>query len=1039
MKQAATTRWLLVLAALLPVGTPQLYGAHPVIRTLILSGQNNHNWKETTPLLQRLLTASRQFSVEVTEHPEQCPPETFARYDLVLSNWNSLGPVKHWPEPTLAALLDSVRRGGGFVVVHSGGTMFLDSPGFQKLIGATWGPHTGHGAKHNFEVRFVDANHPITRGLAPFHTSDELWHRMLAQPDKQILATAFSAPDKGGSGADEPVAMITRFGKGRCFNLVLGHDVQAMETPAFQTLLLRGAQWAATGQVTIVAAGDSADPDELLRSLAAYHFGDSRADMVAMQKLVGSASCNPAKSRLLAAKLSAVLDSDHVSDECREFACRQLGLIGTPAEVPALARRLSDAKLGLLARFALERIPGEESLAALREALPAARGPARLGIISALGARGDSNAVPLLAGLLSGADVESSAAAMRALGRIGGSPAAQGLIAAETRLPAALRARSSDALLRCAEGLRAAGETGEAAVMFETLTAADRPRAVRIAAFIGWVRSQGDKGGAAVLAALASRDPVLQAAGVRALRAVTSEALLEKLAQRLDSLPSLPQAQVIALLAERGVRGALPAVAQAVTSKDPAVKDAALAAVGLLGDATCVPLLARQIDGSEESRQKIIGESLARLRGPGVDEALCAAIAKMAPMVQRELIRALAARGAKGAVSALLSAAEGPDAGVRREAIAALGKLADTADGPRVIRLLDAKTADSAAVHDAVVAIYSRADDPTPVIAAMQQATGEKKAALVAMVGSLGGEKSLRAVRLLLPVADADVRTAAVRALADWPDAAPLDDLLAVAGAAPSMKCKLLALRGIARLAPLAKDRPAPQVAALLAKALGLAGRPDEIKGLLSALAGVPGPDGLKIAAGYLNDPALKEEAALALAKIAQGLGPQHQAQVAAAMKQVQAIYGSAVFFATSEAIPAGENLALGGKAANLDGLRPDGQSGPPDAAIDGDPKTYWDETDNQKLYWLRVTLKRRGTVRAVRIMGFSHQHYAPRDFEIICDGKVVKRIVGAIYQNNLFGVNLTPTACSTVELKITGVYGPSPGIRELEIIGENK
>jgi type 1 glutamine amidotransferase len=245
------TAAMLSSAAVLPGAEPQ-----PPLRVLLLTGQNNHNWKETTPVLKRILTASRRFTVEVTEHPEQCQPEALRAREVVLSNWNSLGPVKTWPEPFRNAVLEFVRNGGGFVVVHAGGTMFHDWPDFQKMIGATWGAGTGHGAMHSFEVKFTNQQHPITQGLAPFKIKDELWHRMVAQPDKKILATAFSAREHGGSSNDEPMVMVTQFGKGRCFNLVLGHDPDAMENPSFQTLLLRGTEWAATGRVTIATAVD---------------------------------------------------------------------------------------------------------------------------------------------------------------------------------------------------------------------------------------------------------------------------------------------------------------------------------------------------------------------------------------------------------------------------------------------------------------------------------------------------------------------------------------------------------------------------------------------------------------------------------------------------------------------------------------------------------------------------------------------------------------------------------------------------------------
>jgi type 1 glutamine amidotransferase len=87
--------------------------------------------------------------------------------------------------------------------------------------------------------------------MKDFETTDELWHRPGTTGERKVLATAFSAKDKGGSGADEPVVHTSQFGKGRCFNTLLGHDGAAMQNAGFQALLLRGTEWAATGEVTI--------------------------------------------------------------------------------------------------------------------------------------------------------------------------------------------------------------------------------------------------------------------------------------------------------------------------------------------------------------------------------------------------------------------------------------------------------------------------------------------------------------------------------------------------------------------------------------------------------------------------------------------------------------------------------------------------------------------------------------------------------------------------------------------------------------------
>jgi len=250
LKMNRLRSWLPCL--LLAFGFNYVFAAEPMIHVLIFSGQNNHNWRETTPKLKAILESTGCFTVDVTEHPEYCDAATLQKYDVLLSNWNTFGKpaVTNWPPTMRAAFLDFVRRGKGFVSVHAGSSSFYDWPEYQQLAGGSWKlGQTGHGPPHEFTVKILDANHPITRGLTNFSTTDELWHRTDLQTNIEILATAYSAPEWKGTGKDEPLAFTTRFGQGRCFNLLLGHDVKAMDAAGFQKLLCRGAEWAATGKV----------------------------------------------------------------------------------------------------------------------------------------------------------------------------------------------------------------------------------------------------------------------------------------------------------------------------------------------------------------------------------------------------------------------------------------------------------------------------------------------------------------------------------------------------------------------------------------------------------------------------------------------------------------------------------------------------------------------------------------------------------------------------------------------------------------------
>ncbi len=221
------------------------------VRVLILSGANNHDWHATTPVLKETLESSGRFQVDVETNVPAMTAASFAPYDVLLSNFNffgkkDAGPV--WNADVRAAFVEFIRKGKGFVVVHSGSSVFYDWPEFQQLAGTSWGKHTSHGKIHTNEVRIV-ASHPITEGLNPFTTFDEFWQGVDLAPGTTVLAEATPLKEFGGSGKSEPMALVTKFGEGRGFTLLLGHNARAMESDGFKTLLRRGVEWAATGAV----------------------------------------------------------------------------------------------------------------------------------------------------------------------------------------------------------------------------------------------------------------------------------------------------------------------------------------------------------------------------------------------------------------------------------------------------------------------------------------------------------------------------------------------------------------------------------------------------------------------------------------------------------------------------------------------------------------------------------------------------------------------------------------------------------------------
>ncbi len=130
-------------------------------------------------------------------------------------------------------------------------------------------------------------------------------------------------------------------------------------------------------------------------------------------------------------------------------------------------------------------------------------------------------------------------------------------------------------------------------------------------------------------------------------------------------------------------------------------------------------------------------------------------------------------------------------------------------------------------------------------------------------------------------------------------------------------------------------------------------------------------------------------------------------------------------------------NLALTATASS-EGVSDGGSKGP-QAAIDGSEGTFWDEVDGKADYRLKIALKQKEDVSSISMVAFKHHLHAAKTFDVIIDGKVVKRVKNAVYDKNKLIVSFPEVACNVLEIFITEYYGPSPAIRELGIYDEHK
>ena len=372
-------------------------------RTLIITGQNNHNWKASSPLLKTILDETGLFLCDIDTTPAKGGDMTkfnpnFSRYKLVVLDYNG----DSWSEKTKTDFLKYVSNGGGVVVYHAANNSFPDWKEYNEICGlGGWGNRNEksgpyvyykrnvlvtdtsagiggyHNKRHEYEVKTRNTTHPITKGLPVrwMHGNDELYSK-LRGPAKNmtILATAYSDTAGKGTGRDEPLLMTITYGNGRIFHTAMGHADSlggpAMHCVGFIVTLQRGAEWAVTGNVTQAipfdfpnAAGVVLRPDfkaitleEDMANIVNYDITKSTKYYTDLQANIRKASGDSVTLLKYEKMMVDILKNPKATVDSKKLILRELSWMGSEYCISSVKEMTSNADLKDEADFALDRL-----------------------------------------------------------------------------------------------------------------------------------------------------------------------------------------------------------------------------------------------------------------------------------------------------------------------------------------------------------------------------------------------------------------------------------------------------------------------------------------------------------------------------------------------------------------------------------------------------------------------------------------------------------------------------------------------------------
>jgi len=397
-------RYIFTLAAAVLLTVLTACKDEKVYNTLIITGQNNHKWEQSSPVLKQILEETGMFSAEIIKTPEKGGDMStfnpdFSKYKLIVLDYNG----DSWSDNVKKAFVDYVSNGGGVVVYHAADNSFPEWKEYNEMIGlGGWGKRTekdgpyvyykrdqlivdtaagrggSHGKRRAFTVRTRVADHPVTKGLPArwMHGNDELYSE-LRGPAKnmQILATAFAdTAAGGGTMRDEPMLMTISYEKGRIFHTAMGHADDgggpAMQCAGFIVTLQRGAEWAVTGNVTQdvpfdfpTASGVVLRPDYkemtlegALAGIATYNIEKSTKCLSFLQDNIRDLKGNEAALLELEKKFVVLVSAPETSVDGKKLLLRELSWMGSDYSVEAVKKLVEVPELKDEAEFALARL-----------------------------------------------------------------------------------------------------------------------------------------------------------------------------------------------------------------------------------------------------------------------------------------------------------------------------------------------------------------------------------------------------------------------------------------------------------------------------------------------------------------------------------------------------------------------------------------------------------------------------------------------------------------------------------------------------------
>lgn len=188
------------------------------------------------------LAEEHHFGVEATEDASDFAEEKLGGFQAVVF-LNTTGDVLDANQQE--AFQRFIRKGGGFVGVHSAADTEYDWEWYGELVGAYF---KSHPKIQGAVIQVENLQHPATKHLEESWERTDEWYNFRANPREEVsvlLSLDTDSFEGSAMDGDHPIAWYHQFDGGRALYTGLGHTEESYGEPEFLQHLLGAIQWAA--------------------------------------------------------------------------------------------------------------------------------------------------------------------------------------------------------------------------------------------------------------------------------------------------------------------------------------------------------------------------------------------------------------------------------------------------------------------------------------------------------------------------------------------------------------------------------------------------------------------------------------------------------------------------------------------------------------------------------------------------------------------------------------------------------------------------